>query len=72
MSNPQQFRPDMVILSDEETARVVAFVTRVGKMGEARKRLGLSPHTFDAARGFGRMRVRTRARVLDALEREER
>ena len=70
-TNPRPFQARMVILTDAETARLNHFVIRVGHLGRATERLGISAHTFDAARGFGRMQSTTRERVLEALAREE-
>lgn len=71
MSRPQTLRPNMVILTESETARVKRFLVRVGRVGLAMARLGISEQTFDAARGYGRMQNTTRERVLEALAREE-
>lgn len=71
MSNPQPFRPSMVILSEDETQRVNRFIAQCGTMSAAQRRLGISDTTFDAARGYGRMLATTRGRVLAALNREE-
>jgi hypothetical protein len=60
-----------VILTEQETARLHRFIRRVGAVGRAMKLLGLGEYTFDAARGYGRMRSATRERVLDALTRAE-
>lgn len=68
---PQHLRPCMVMLTDEETARFVAFAKSCRTLLVARQRLGLGDAVFDAARGYGRMQSRTRDRVLAALEREE-
>lgn len=68
---PQQNRASVVILSDEETRRVRRFVARIGHVGNAARALGVGDTTLTAARGYGRMQVRTRAKLLDALTREE-
>ncbi len=69
MSSPQQLRPCVCVLSEAETVRVTRFIASVGTLCGARKALGLSAHTFDAARAFGRMQKTTRARLLDTLDR---
>ena len=69
--NPQQNRPSVCVLSDEETRRVRRFVARVGVVHAASRALGVSIDVLAAARGFGRMQRTTRDRILSALEREE-
>ncbi len=71
MSNPQQLRPSNCVLSEAETARVTRLIARVGTLYETRRLLGLSAHTFDAARGFGRMQKKTRDRLLATLDSAE-
>ncbi len=70
-TGPRQLRSCVVVLSEEETARVRRFVVKVGLLGAARKRLGLGDFVFEAARGFGRMQSLSRLKVLAALDREE-
>lgn len=68
---PQQNRASIVILSDEETVRVRAFIKRCGFLYVAKARLGVADSTMEAARDFGRMQRITRERLLEALAREE-
>ena len=70
MSNPQQLRPDIVVLSDAETLRVRKFVASCILVKEAKRRLGMADSVIAAARDFGRMQRSTRTRLLAALDRE--
>ena len=59
------------ILSEAETIRVRAVVGRFGLM-RAQARLGVSLHVLEQARDYGRISVPAIARLMEAVEREER
>lgn len=59
-----------VVITREESARVGAFICRVGWLS-AVARLGVGPMTLEEARDRGSMRTSTRDRLFAALAREE-
>jgi hypothetical protein len=71
MSNPKYLIRSVVALTEAESLRVRRFCVRIGNIERARLRLGIGHQTMDAARDCGRMQVKTRNRLLDALDREE-
>lgn len=70
MSNPQLNRGCVVIFSRDESMAVERFICRVG-FEEARLRLGVSARMLETARDEGRVERRTKAKILEALAREE-
>lgn len=69
---PQQLRSCAVVMSDEETKRVRAFIVKCGSIRIARERMGMSDSVFEAARSHGRMLKSSRDKVIAALEAQER
>jgi hypothetical protein len=68
---PQTNRPCIVTFSESESARVRAFIRRVGSVSGARARLGIAESTLDAARDCGRVQRVTREKVLERLSEAE-
>ncbi len=70
-TGPQQLRSGVCVLSRADSMRVDAFIQRVG-LRPASKALGVGTFLLEAAReDGGRMQVKTRARLFDALDRLE-
>ncbi len=67
MRGPQQLLPNVVCLSDAESARVRRLVVRLGSVRAAAVALGIGDDTLECARECGRMQRKTRQRILDAL-----
>lgn len=70
MSNPQQLRKAVVVVSREDSLRLDRFVQRVG-LAKAANRLGMGLSTVVAGIDQGRMLAATRDRMFEALDREE-
>ncbi len=68
---PDPLRSNAVTLSVNDTARLLALIKAEGSIERLRLRMGIGDLTMDSARAFGRMRAATRARVIDAIGREE-
>ncbi len=67
---PRPLGHHATILTEEQTARVTRFVSRVG-VKQARKLLGVSPQTLDNARFFGRLSTETAHRIVLAVEQRD-
>lgn len=67
---PQQLRPSVVVISRDESLRLDAYVSRVGKRA-AVKTLGCGEVTIEAGMDQGRMMATTRDRLFAALAVEE-
>ena len=65
-TGPQHLRRSSVMMSPEESRRVRGVIARIG-YAAARKALGLSDATMDAARDQGRVQAVTREKILAAL-----
>ncbi len=67
-TGPRHNRGCVCVLTEAETLRVTRFIASAGTLIAARRLLGLSAHTFDAARACGRMQKVTRDRILAAID----
>jgi hypothetical protein len=63
--------PCMGILSEHDTARLLAVIEREGNIERVRMRMRIGESTMDSARQFGRIRNDARERIREGLDREE-
>lgn len=70
MSSRAHMRQSIVNVTRAEALRVDAFVIRIGGVRRAGLKLGVGDTTIDTAVGEGRLLVRTRDKLIAALDRE--